>query len=69
MVRIAEFANRRLTEEEAREYLDQPIAAAEREEVVALVRWFCDRYPTSVERLAYVRRAHARWRRAVNRDG
>lgn len=68
MARIAEFANRQLTEGEVRAYLDQPIAASEREEVLALVRWFCARYPSPVERLAYARRAHARWRRAVSRD-
>ncbi len=42
-----------------------PPAAEEREEVLALRRWFCRRYPTPLERLAYVRRAVARWRRTV----
>jgi hypothetical protein len=48
---------------EARAYLDAPISEAEREEVLALIRWFQRRYPTPAERLAYVRRAYARWRR------
>jgi hypothetical protein len=26
-------------------------------------KWFCKRYPTPGERLAYARRAYARWRR------
>ena len=39
-----------------------PITDDERESVLALVRWFRRRYPTPAERLAYVRRAYARWR-------
>lgn len=56
-----------LTEEEARRYLDHPVSDAERDEVLALVRWFCRRYPTPAERLAYVRRAYGRW--MSNRPG
>ncbi len=56
------FHDRTLGPVEAREYLDAPITQAERDNVVALVRWFRRRYPTPAERLAYVRRAHARWR-------
>jgi hypothetical protein len=48
---------------EARRYLDAPISDAEREDVLALVRWFRHRYRTPIERLAYVRRAYARWQR------
>lgn len=47
---------------EARAYLDAPITDAERDDVLALVRWFRSRYVTPTERLAYVRRAYARWR-------
>jgi hypothetical protein len=50
-----------LTPEEARAYLAAPVSAAEREDVLALVRWFRRRYPTGAERLAYVRRAYRRW--------
>jgi len=57
------FHDRVLGPAEARAYLDAPISEAEREEVLALVRWFRRRYPTPAERLAYVRRAYARWRR------
>jgi len=63
--RIAAAVGRELSTEEARAYLDQPIAPEEREEVLALVRWFTTRYPTPALRLAYVRRAYARWTRAT----
>ena len=53
-----------LSPAEARAYLDAPLTKAEREGVLELARWFRRRYPTPVERLAYVRRAFARWRRA-----
>jgi hypothetical protein len=61
--RAAEFAARVVTEEETREYLDRPMDAAEREDILALARWFRRRYPSPAERLAYVRRAYARWQR------
>jgi hypothetical protein len=57
------FHNRTLDPAEARAYLDAPITPAERDDVLALVHWFRRRYPTPAERLAYARRAHARWRR------
>lgn len=47
---------------EARAYLDAPITDAERDDVLALVHWFRSRYATPADRLAYVRRAYARWR-------
>jgi hypothetical protein len=58
-------ANRTLTAAEARAYLDAPATEAERAEVRALAEWFQRRYPTPLERLAYVRRAYARWRRTL----
>jgi hypothetical protein len=54
---------RRLSRSEARAYLEAPLTDAEREEVRALVAWFCRRYPAPLDRLAYVRRAYARWQR------
>jgi hypothetical protein len=48
---------------EARAYLEAPITDAERADVLALVHWFQRRYATPAERLAYVRRAYARWQR------
>lgn len=54
---------RRLSPSEARAYLEAPLTDAEREEVRALAAWFCRRYPAPLDRLAYVRRAYARWQR------
>ena len=59
------FHNRTLEPAEARAYLDAPVTDAERDDVLALVRWFERRYPTPAERLAYVRRAYARWQRTL----
>jgi hypothetical protein len=61
--RLAAEVNRELTADQARAYLDQPITQEERDAVLGLVRWFRRRYPTPAERLAYVRRAYARWSR------
>ena len=58
------FRDRALTASEAREYTEAPISAEQRDEVLALVAWFRRRYPTPLERLAYVRRACARWRQS-----
>ena len=63
--RLAAEVNRELTADQARAYLDQPITTDEREAVLGLVRWFRRRYPTPAERLAYARRAYARWSRPV----
>lgn len=60
---LGSFHERVLGPAEARAYLEAPISQAERDEVLALVRWFRRRYPTPTERLAYVRRAYAQWRR------
>ena len=58
---ITEAIDRRVSPEEAAEYLATPISDAERDEVLSLVRWFTRRYPTGAERLAYARRAYRRW--------
>lgn len=58
---IRRIAERRLSAEEFQARLAVPIDAEERERVLALVDWFCRRYPTGEERLAYVRRAYRRW--------
>jgi len=55
------FAERRLSAEEFARAASAPIGDAERDEVRSLVAWFRRRYPTPAERLAYVRRAYARW--------
>jgi hypothetical protein len=61
---IEEAVNRLVSRDELRSALESPIPADERDEVLALVRWFTRRYPSPRDRLAYVRRAHARWRRS-----
>jgi hypothetical protein len=59
--RVRALAERRLDPDEWRASLAVPIGAEEMEENRELVRWFRRRYPTSLERLAYVRRAYRRW--------
>ena len=61
--RLRAWSERRLTAEEARTWLSVPIGEDERADVLSLVTWFRRRYPTPAERLAYVRRAYARWQR------
>jgi hypothetical protein len=56
---------RTLSPDEVHAYLEHPISDAEREEVLALARWFRRRYPTPAARLAYARRAYARWRQTL----
>ena len=61
--RIARARERQVTREELQAELLRPIGDDEREEVLALVRWFTRRYPSGEARLAYVRQAYRRWRR------
>jgi hypothetical protein len=61
--RIARALERQVTREELHAELRRPIGDEEREEVLALVRWFTRRYPSGEARLAYVRQAYRRWRR------
>jgi hypothetical protein len=61
------FAERSLTPAEYQALAGIPVTDEEREEIVSLIRWFRRRDPTATERLAYVRRAYARWTKAVGR--
>ena len=63
IARLRAFADRRLTPDEVREWLSAPISDEEREDALSLIRWFRRRYPEPADRLAYVRRAYARWQR------
>jgi hypothetical protein len=65
--RLKAISERQLTRKEVEAALRIPIGEAERDEILALVRWFCRRYPTPRERLAYVRRAYRRWQRSLDR--
>ncbi len=60
---ITALAERRLSADEVRAYLATPVSDEERNEILDLSRWFQQRYPTGAERLAYARRAYARWAR------
>jgi len=60
--RLRQLSERVLSAEEVRAYLEAPIAVGEREDILSLIRWFRRRYPSPADRLAYVRRAYARWR-------
>ena len=60
--RLRDESNRTLSPEESRAYLTTPVSEREREDVLGLVQWFLRRYPHPADRLAYVRRAYARWR-------
>lgn len=62
---IRRISERRLSADEFQALLSVPIGPDERARVLELVDWFCRRYPTAAERLAYVRRAYRRW--AANR--
>lgn len=59
--RARALAERSLTPEEFDAALAVPLSAEEKEDTLALVRWFRGRYRTPAERLAYVRRAYRRW--------
>lgn len=58
--------DRPVSADEIRRALQRPIDSEERDETLALVRWFTSRYPTPEARLAYLRQAYARWTRARN---
>ena len=66
---IRELAERRLSPEEVQASLRIPLGDDERQEILSLIDWFCRRYPTPAERLAYARRAYRRWTRRVDAPG
>jgi len=61
---VRALAERELSLEEWRAGLATPMGEEEEAEILSLVRWFCRRYPTPADRLAYARRAYRRWTRA-----
>jgi hypothetical protein len=64
-----EESERTSSEGEVRAYLTAPVSDDERNDVLSLVRWFRPRYPKPADRLAYIRRADARWQRAQRTIG
>ncbi|MGB8329851.1 MAG: hypothetical protein WCE62_06965 [Polyangiales bacterium] len=56
-----QFAERILAADAFDAYVSAPVSEEEREEALRLIRWFSKRYGTPAQRLAYVRRAYARW--------
>jgi hypothetical protein len=67
LAQISELTERRLSRDEVEAALRIPLGDEERREILSLIDWFCRRYPTPAERLAYVRRAYRRWtKRAVD---
>ena len=62
IARVAELSERRLTPEEFNAYVNAPMSQAELEGIRESIDWFCRRYPTVLERLAYARRAYRRWK-------
>jgi hypothetical protein len=60
---IDALVERRLSPEEFAAIERAPMSDAERAGILENVEWFTRRYPTPAARLAYVRRAHARWRK------
>ena len=61
---VGRQAQRQLSANEFAAYVQAPMGAEEREEILSMIRWFTRRYPTAAQRLAYARRAYRRaaWR-------
>lgn len=55
------FTERTLAADAFDAYVNAPVSEEEREEALRLIRWFSKRYRTAAERLAYARKAYARW--------
>lgn len=64
--RVAHLIDRRVSPAELRAALETPLSDEERNGTLAMSRWFCRRYPTPLERLAYVRQAYRRWQRPAH---
>jgi len=60
---VRRFTERTLAADAFNAYVDAPVSEDERQETLRLIHWFSKRYRTPAERLAYARRAYARWAR------
>jgi hypothetical protein len=66
--KIQEIAERTLSAQEFAEMLAVPYSEEERRSARENIRWFCRRYKTAGERLAWARRAYARCRRSLDTE-
>jgi hypothetical protein len=64
---VARLVDRAVSAAELRQAIDTPLTSEERDEILALSRWFCRRYATPLQRLAYVRQAYRRWQHTAGR--
>lgn len=64
---IRALAEAPLPLEELRERWARELPPEELAENIALIDWFCRRYPSAEERLRYARRAYRRWQAAMPR--
>ena len=62
---VRALAERRLSPEEFDAYAGAPVSPEEEAAMAELIAWFRRRYPTPGARLAYARRAYARWRKSL----
>jgi hypothetical protein len=65
LARVRALAERRLSPSEFDAYVNAPMSPEEKQEIHSLIEWFTRRYKTPAERLAWARRAHARWAPAM----
>ena len=56
LAEIRRISERRLSAEELDAYVRAPMSDREREDLYALIDWFCAKYPTPAARLAQARR-------------
>lgn len=62
---IRDLADAPLPLEELKARWNREIGPEELAESIALIDWFCRRYPTPGDRLRYARRAYRRWKAAM----
>ncbi len=64
---VAQMIDALVPADELAARIAKPLTPEEIAETLELHDWFVRRYPTARERLAYVRRAYARWTRRAPR--
>lgn len=64
---VRAYAERRLSPEEFRAWVEAPVSDAEREDAFALIDWFRRRYPQPIDRLRASRRCYTQWMRNLAR--